>query len=444
MNQRSWIALWWRNPQELLPWVDFLSQYTPQIYVRNKQSIVFEIGRSHRIIDKNCLKVKMMAMDGLTPPSIGDAACPAEALAMAQFAVSQPSELPLEALAYFVEPFRESNENLKPLKKILTDLKSLGLSRLAHFMTLSERDVGARWSHWGKRLWLSVHGAVTFCEPMVETKERFSESYDFPEEAYATQLEPLYFIGKQLLQRLQAKLSQKNLGAQALKVILTGTTFDQDFCGSLEFELRLPAFHNEVSLWLNLLRERLQVLAREQKLPELLERFELVVEQTLSWQGLQRDLLDPHREHREGALLEALTKIEGRLGGDKIFCAEPRESYRPERSWKRRPVREWYEVITQKKRPLKQSGKDSFAIYELLSQKPLRVLAEPQRLLSREKQILFNNRWEQCRVMWSEIVSGEFWDSPFERRYGVGYLNSGERIWVYKEGEHLYLQGFFL
>jgi hypothetical protein len=83
-------------------------------------------------------------------------------------------------------------------------------------------------------------------------------------------------------------------------------------------------------------------------------------------------------------------------------------------------------------------------VYDLLSQKPLRVFSSPQKLEWHEQKILLNNQWVHCRMTWSEIISGEFWSDPFERRYGFGFLESGEKLWIFKEGEHLYLQGMFV
>lgn len=441
---RWWLAFYWSKPQELMPWLDFLNEYTPQIYVRNSQMIIFELGRSRSLIDKDTLINKTMAMEGLTLPQIGEAACPAEALAKAQFQKKDRAGLPIEALIYYADPFRETPDVIKPLKKMLFDLKSLGVKTLFSFVNLSEREVGVRWSHWGKRLWLRVHGALLMAEPQIEVSEVFSEIYEFPEEAPGNNLEPLYFISKQLLQRLHQHLQQKNRGARVLKIILSGRTYENDFCGSVEFELSLPAFHHEVSLWLNLLRERLQVLAQQKKLPEMLESLEIVVSEVLVWHGLQKDLLDPEREHREGALLESLTKLESRLGREKIFCAEPRESYRPESSWRRGLAKDWYTLVSQQKRQENSLEKTGFQVYDLLSQKPLRVLPQAQKLILRDQQLMFNNRWQPFRLAWSEIVCGQFWQDPFERRYGVASLQEGEKLWVYKEGDELYLQGFFV
>ncbi len=452
---RWWMALWWPIPQDLISWVHFLSEFTPQIYVWNTQCLVFEVGRSRSIIDKNSLQIRIIEkhndfrshLNGLSPslplvlPQIAGAADPSEALAKAQYQVEAKSELPLESLIYFLDPFREPLEPSRALKKMLLELKVLGLGRLGSFMGLSEREVGMRWSHWGKRLWLGVHGDTPLLEPKIETVERFAESYFFPEESTGTLLEPLYFISKQLLQKLQQRLTQQNLGARSLRERLVGTAYGTEFTGSVEVQLTLPAFLREVSLWLHLLRERLQSLSQHQKLPALLESIEISVDETLSWHGLQKDLLDPQREHREGTLLESLTKLESRLGGKQIFCAEPFESYRPERSWVRRPISEWYQSQTRRSRsepgPMTQ-------VYEILSQKPLRVFPKVERLSFNGKQILFNNQWEPCRLIWSEIISGEFWAERFERRYGIAYLEGGEKLWVFKEGDHVFLQGVFL
>lgn len=458
-DKRWWMSLWWATPQDLIPWVHFLSEFTPQIYIWNTQCLVFEVGRSRSLIDKKSLQIKIIekqknpissssaigsvAMEGLTFPQVGDAADPAEALAKARYQIQTKSELPLEALIYFLDPFREPFEPSRPLKKMLLELKMLGLCRLGSFMELSERDVGTRWSHWGKRLWLSVQGYTPLLEPKIEIAENFSESYSFPEEATGTLLEPLYFISKQLLQKLQQRLTQKNLGARSLRVSLVGTTYESDFSGSVEFQLALPAFHHEISLWLNLLRERLQALAQQQKLPELLESFEISVEETLSWLGLQKDLLDPQREHREGSLLESVTKLESRLGNKKIFAAQPFESYRPERSWQRRPMSEWYQSQTRK---TSDTGNKTAVtqVYEVLSQRPLKVFKTAEPVIFKGKQILFNSQWESCRLVWCEILCGEFWTDRFDRRYGVAYLESGEKLWVFKEGADIFLQGMFV
>jgi hypothetical protein len=463
--------------------------------VWNTQCLVFEVGRSRSIIDKKSLQIKIIekqkdlrshfntpdsrpqppmateaysevrrgdiegrerrrwgvemtsrAMDGLTLaiPQIADAADPSEALAKARYQIKAKSELPLEALIYFLDPFREPMGPSRALKKMLLELKVLGMGRLGSFMDFSEREVGMRWSHWGKRLWLSVHGYTPLLEPKIKTIERFTESYFFPEESTGTLLEPLYFISKQLLQKLQRRLTEQNLGARSLRVSLVGTTYETDFSGSVEFQLTLPAFHHEVSLWLNLLRERLQSLAQQQKLPALLESLEISVDETLLWHGLQKDLLDPQREHREGTLMESLTKLESRLGEKRVFCAEPFESYRPERSWVRRPINEWYQSQTRRVRAEVPPRVPATQVYEILSQKPLQVFPTTERVLFKEKQILFNNQWEPCRLIWSEILSGEFWAERFERRYGVVYLEGGEKLWVFKEGEDIFLQGMFL
>jgi hypothetical protein len=458
-----WIALWWEQPVDVCAWVEFLSAYTPQIYVRNRQTLVFEIGRSQSLVDaaqlRDQIAVKAPELKDHCPPHVGESAMVAEALAYARFAEGQESNknrnvnlnvklnknrLPVESLEYFLEPYREHAEALRPLTKMLVDLRLLGVHHLQGFMSLSEGEIGMRWGHWGKRLWWLVHGMIPVLEPTIETTEVIEELYEFPEEAPATQLEPLYFIGKQLLQHLHQRLVQKNLSARSVLVVLTGSTYEMDFCGSVEFQLSLPAFHHDVSLWLGLLRERLQSLAQQQKLPQLLESLQIRVEETLVWQGLQRNLLDPKREEREGMLLESLTKIESRLGRDKVFCAEPSESYRPEKSWKRQAASEWYKMISHGNRKTSSIREPMTQVYELLSQKPLRVFPEPERVMFKQKQILFKNQWQQCDVVWSEIVCGEFWKDPFERRYGVAHLPSGEKLWLFKEGEDYFLQGQFL
>lgn len=441
MRSSWWVAFWWPQEQNIIPWVEFISQYTPQIYVRNTQSMLFEIGRSHHLIDLKCLKSEIpKAMDGLTLPQIGDSCSPTEALAKARFQIAEKVNFPLEALAYFLDPFREDLQTEKRLLRLISDLKNLGLRSLGSFLSFSEKEVGMRWSHWGKRLWLSVHGYLHWEEPNIKRTELFEETHEFPEEAPVSNLEPLYFICKQLLQKLHDRLNHVNLGARSLKVVLGGTTNERDFEGFVEFQLRLPAFHNETSVWLNLLREHLQLLARYQDLPERLESVTLRVEEVLSWHGLQKDLFDPHREHREGTLLECLTKLETSLGKDKVFCAQLIESYRPEKSWRRQDAGDWFRLIekTGVKKESPEFRKNT------LAKRPLRVFREPFLVALKNEKIFLDGQWKHHRLIWNEIVCGDFWDEPFHRSYGIAYLDHGEKLWLFKENEQVYVQGVFI
>lgn len=438
-----WLCLYLPTPADWKICMDWIGSYTPQIYIRDSHILLCEIGHSQSLIRKNDLVQKVYnfkeSKEDFARLQIGEAETPAEAIIRAQFQKIVSEEWPLEALIYFLEPFRENALESKKVLALIQDLKKLGMRNVSQFLEFSEKEVGLRWSYWGRRLWLSARGDWPAKEPEVQCAEVFEESFEFPEEAPERQLEPLYFIGKQLLQKLQKRLSQKNLGARSIIISLTGTTDELDFCGTLEFHLTLPAFYSEVNLWLGLLRERLQSLHQQQKLPAQLEVLQIRVEETIVWQGLQRDLFDPHRESRECGVVESLKKIEARLGSSNIFCAEPKESYRPEKSWSRGTANEWFQLIS-KKSQVHQNG----GLYDFLSQKPLKVFPQIIPLKFKGESLWIENQWQRCQITWQEIIAGEFWKDSFRRCYGVAHLAHGQKLWIFREGDQIFLQGEFL
>jgi protein ImuB len=263
------------------------------------------------------------------------------------------------------------------------------------------------------------------------------ETFDL--EGPAESAEPILFAVKRLADRVAARLEGRGLGATRLKVILR-----LDPRGEERVLVPLARPSAVAGSWLGPLRERIFAL----RLPAAVTALRLAAIEVAPIHAEQLAIGD--RPEARAALETVLARLQGRLGDDALFAAEPVERHRPEAAYRPIPFRRSAAGAREVR-----AGVDALDAAEappvLGRFRPTRLLTDPRPIIAegeggRITALRVDGRAHALDGMEGpERLGGEWWGAAFERDYWRVRLDGLGDCWIFRDGRdgRLYLHGFF-
>ncbi|MFH0903469.1 MAG: DNA polymerase Y family protein [Pseudomonadota bacterium] len=339
---------------------------------------------------------------------------------------------------------------LLPLdSEVARTLQLLGVHTLGDFAALPPPSVGRRWAREGIDLQTLARGAdPTPLHPFTPTS-KISEHGEL--EGEVTELQPLLFVVRPLLERAVKRLRGRGQAAAKVVVVLTGAAASE----KSEITLAPGASTASWQTFLDLLRVHLS--ERQLAHPVLSASVSVVEEAVLEEKTL--DLLDrlmPSAEVLDGTV----TRLRAAFGEGAAFGARLVDSYRPEGAFEKVPFVA-RAPQRQASRRTGTEGNDSLprVIPALVSSAFVLRLLEPPceiRVDCNEEERNEGVKPQAihlgdacCRIVafrGPTRLEGEWWtDSPFRRDYYEIETEDGARYWLYRDRSDgkFYLHGVF-
>jgi protein ImuB len=417
------LSLYFPNPPspEALPeFATLLLSFSPRVGIRPPDTLYLDLTPTARLLPaENILTEKLRAFFRAksirAQVAIADDVATAGVLARHEPKIVPHGEsekalapLPIHSLLFLSNPLSPPTpEETKSTASMIEWFPLLGIRTLGEFAHLPASTIPQRFGSLGAALHRRARGAETLplrpFTPSVVYRE--SQSFENP----IALLEPLLFIIKGLLTKLEQRLSHDSNAA-------TNVTLFLETEAAQEMEVSIPLANpiRRANAWLGVVREKLARI----EIPDPLISLTIEISLPIRFRGGQFHLFDSTEGQRE-PLDELLGRLIASLGPTVVSAAELRERYRPERSW---------EGI----------AFDPFRVPEKTSSLPPRptlLLSPPTPLTTRV-----------AMVEGPERVQGEWWDGgEHARDYFVAQADGGQLLWIFKDlkSERLFLHGYF-
>lgn len=244
--------------------------------------------------------------------------------------------LPIEALAW--TDLREDPEGRlrERLYGACAALRSLGVTTVRALAGFRPEELGARFGEAGARLADRMRGARMRPLRGYAPPERVEESFEL--EAPTEALEPIVFVLRRLLHRLEARLAARQLAAAGLTVDLV---LEPGLERAVDLDTaRAPSSKRREVIHLRLARptrssSTLLAVVRERiggALPGAVLGLRVVAEDSERAPGAQLDLFS-RRAQKAEALAELVGRLSAALGDSAVFSPRMRDTHRPEAAW---------------------------------------------------------------------------------------------------------------
>jgi protein ImuB len=247
-----------------------------------------------------------------------------------------------------------------------------------------------------------------------------------------SELEPLSFGLKAVLQSLEVRMGGRGVGAHRLDLTL-------ELAGKAPLTVELPLGRplRSATALLTIAKEHLASI----RLPAAVEAISVTVAEWAPWRGRQLDLLD----RTEGAgeeLDELLARLSAVLGKEAVFAARVERRHRPERAYETKafdPPGHTRDLLSRRAAAAPVGGR------------------RPTVLLPQPVPLAWTGDWVEAVVQGSalrrrastvsqpERLVGEWWSEPFHRDYHVLSLQDGTRWWIFRDmiSDVWFLHGVF-
>jgi protein ImuB len=404
------------RPPDLL-YVDI----APTLHLFGEAEILKRTKAYRRAISDDVATAGVLARAGREEPPVIAEGKSEEALA----------PFPIGTLSFLANPLspptpRES----KAAAEMIRILFLLGVKTLGDFARIPASTIGPRFGAFGVELHRRARGAASSIFRPFEPSLTYREAWESEEPV--SNVEPLLFVTKNLLARLEAQM-QKNLES-ALQMVLYLETED-----SKETEVSIPLHRplRKAPVLFEIVRERLSALTLDSPVISMAIEISLPVRS----RGTQFHLFDAHEQQSE-RLDELLGRLVGKLGPTVVSAAALRERHRPETAWEAAAFEPRSIGDTLKGVPMRKG---------VLLGRPTLILPSPQplRLERREGGSILHSERERFVVRGMkgpERLAGEWWsEKPLARDYFVAETKGGEQLWIFQNhpDRQLFLHGYF-
>jgi protein ImuB len=343
-------------------------------------------------------------------------------------------------------------EALRPHPDLRAALRAVGVVRVSQLARLDPASVAGRYGPEGVRLHDLARGRVP--PDRIDWREVDPEAASVRAPmAGATSTLQLQFVLPGLLGELSQQLAQRDQAVVRLGVVLRmeprSTLGELPGADRVSITVRVGRPTRDPVMLERLVRRRLEGLKLSSPVDEiLLEADEVVPE--LGWQpGLTE------RSEAREPLPDLLARLSDHLGDAALVAPVCVEAWRPEAAWRaeRFPRASIGARVDRRAEAL--ASDDPVALqqaweWELESPRPTRLLREPHRLEVRWEggepaAVRLPRGWAVVeRSSPVERLVGEWWDpqNAFDRDYRVLRVD-GRDLWMYAEGGHCWLHGWF-
>lgn len=459
------IVCLWVEPAkktQLLALAEECLRWSPQLAIRESGAVFIEVGKCQALYSENKFLNHMKSfVEGLNLKFQAAVASDLpSALALAQYApgfgtrhtdlseVQAIARLPIEALLSFSDPLGLDPDGQKSLLKMTETLKRLGVRQVGKFQELPSAQLPSRF------------GALAlYCKQRLEkTREfpwrywipplRFFRRMDFLPSEFCSEIEPLLFRAKEVLDQIFGALSERGLGAERItfSIELEKNSLVQVPVRTWSFELLVA--QGATSGFLPILRERLSRDLERSPLPTLAIAMSCEAFSVVHARGAQKSLgaamtafgsafggaLSPEQEESLGTLVGELEEL---LGDRQVFWAKTTENRFPEKSWEKL-----------RQRPAATEPPEGRASRDLTDQIPLRptrIFKNPIPVTLLQDRVVLRGRvFRILRSSLCERISGDWLDEVPARNYYQVDIEGGKRFFIFSDpGHHFFIHGYF-
>lgn len=422
-------CLHFREPQDLQALGDVFYRATPQIIARGDRTLFLEISKSRHLYseEKFVRRAKVtLARLGLAG-RIGLAPDVPTALAFAVYGGLSVDRLPIEALSLYADPLLQAPETAKGVAHLISSLRALGFSTVGDFRQIPAAQLSSRFGSLGLLVCERVGGRMEVLWPAFVPTRKVEELHEFDLERPVDNLEPVFFVLRPLLERIFLRLRGTGRRARQFEVILKqehpAAHSKQEYAVSVL--LQLPYVSQKAIF--QIAKERIEAQVRARPLEHRLVSVRATVLEEAPYFENQRDLFDQKKEENDESFYQLVSRLATKLGDGTVFFARTRESYLPEKNWKRVPE------------PADVENTESH-----VPPRPLRLLPAPLPVRMHGSRLVLPDGEEDvvsCDNV--EILLSDWWEKIEEKTYFRVQTRSENRYWIYKSGEAFFLHGVF-
>jgi hypothetical protein len=330
------------------------------------------------------------------------------AIASAIYGVRKKEFLPIEAIPYFFNPFKYEDQ----FESIVSVFRDLGIGSLKKLENIPPHLLTSKFNKNLTVVLRQINDARNIYWPRFQPAEKITERHEFQETQAVSNLEPLCFVMKGLLDRIVARLWGQALLVAKFEIVLEQeryTTVKEPLRRQM-VELAFP--HSSVEGLLALIRERLEKELTARPLESNVTHVTIEVSETAPGGYRQKDFFSQKEEDRE-AVQSLISRVKDKLGESRIFYAQPLESFFPEKSWRK-------------------TLNSPTAASTDIAPRPLRVLKNPIQLGRVDNYFICKRRrWKATDISAPERLSGDWWLKEEGRDYFTVKTDSGEELWIY-------------
>ena len=389
------------------------------------------------------------------------------ALGLAFFRLDCKSQLPIEAVTFYVDPLGNQLDTEARLIEMAQTLRLMGVKTIGDFLRLPQYELASRFSRFGLLAYLRAQGQNDIVWPPFCPREHVIERFVFDEEAPAQNLEMIYFPLRPMIERAVLRLRARRsphagsqtpsshgasgLRARQIDIVLqhecaSGADHDPNGSSLLsEREKRFSIFiqlpHVGSKVIFQILREKLENSLQTKSFFERpISEMRLEVVETAPYSLTQKNLFDQKKEENEESFFQLISRLATRLGPTAVFFAEPHASYLPEKNWRRVHEADSLKLTNDETVQPKAAKK----IQHELPERPLRLLPKPiplqwaaEHWTVRNKEVLLADWWEP-RIYSGDACSTTPYPASVERVYFrlISKDPTMPDLWVFRTVTH--------
>ncbi|NBU20364.1 hypothetical protein EBS43_02950 [bacterium] len=457
---------------------------TPQVAIRETQSIFLEVSQSlslftvRGIVSRVHVILKNYSVSAQVYLATDPFRCLAKAYLSEDYTKSQVtsenkiqnasfislddlpwSQLPIDALYCFFDPFRKPHEEEdKEIKKLIHLMKAMGVLNFDVFLKIPIKSIGSRFGKIGLLLYEHALGTRKVVWQYFQVQNQIEEFIDVDSDLEGESFDYILFISKSLLDSISMRLRARTLRVNRLLIEfkLKKSFLQSDDLSSLvrSFDFQLPIAQGSTLGILPIIRESLSFYFGQSPLLSPICSILIRVLETSPGHATQKNFF-----HTDDFLVEAhdqlLNRLIARIGKENVFYANSVDSYSPEKAWTKTLCFKQKNVQLQSSKLKSSESQSSFIQSDEDSmQRPTRILKKPQSLEFESFEVLYSHEktWRVLYWIGPERLVSEWWiSSPVHevvnRDYYQILTESREKLWVFFDRNfnppQLFLHGYF-
>ena len=426
-------------------------QLTPTVALRNSEAVFLNFQGCDRLWTSQGLRLRLQVLQRRfqIQGQWAWAKDAGQALVEARYGVAgvqiqRPP--PLEALLDYFEPLRPlSDEERRPIEKLIKAMRHLGLSRPRDLLDLPVTDLGSRFGPAALEIYQHLSRGYHKPWPRLTQQEVIQESLAIEFFENPQGVESLVFLLKNLMDRALSRVRVRGCRLSALELrLISERSYLREEPNARTLPIHFPVPQSASREVLRIIHEKVTQELQRRPMCRALTDIDLRVTEMAPDPSQQKDFFLKTQEETE-KLETLMLRLWEKLGRRTAFGARKISRHRPEASWQRECDLSALSLVSSSLR-LKTQEEDEEA---LLAERPLRLLPQPLQLI-KDGPLLWSTteskKW--LGVGWSgpERLETEWWYGAEDlfRDYFTVTTEKGERLWVYQDREkRLFLHGFF-
>jgi hypothetical protein len=401
-------------------------EITPQIAL-GENWIFLEISRSRKLFSENQVLqfLKKLLHKWQVDAQIQIAEDIPTSLAKCRYPNKNKQEFPIEALSFYLQPFRST----KCFNESLLIFHKLGIKSISEVLKIPKQDLILRL---GKTLALTLRyfdEAHKIPWPLFNFKENIQESSYVDEDYNFQNLEPLLFFLRPLLDRFLNRLRVKDLSVTEMEICLSLEKFRHISNHQRVFNFYFPFPQIDTNSILSMIRSQLENELDKISLESPVRKIELKIIKSALLSQSQPDFFHQKEEEIE-SMKSLVSKLMVQLGKENVFFAEQNNSYLPEKSWRKQS-----HFIPMRSQALLPCG-----------DRPQRLLSKPLPIINENGQLKVGDKiFHSVKETSIERIFSHWWENEEEREYREIHTEESLRLWAFKKRptNQLYLHGIF-